>query len=107
MASSANALQSASQSVYYIPISRSCKATCQTKYTELYRSKDVRLHTLAIALQLHPGARFEMAQTGIGQRKLERFDLKNRRRIKEKQGEEEAEAPCWAGVPENEGNKKN
>ena len=36
--------------------------------------------------------RFEVAQTSTGQRKLERFDLRNRRRIKEKQGEEEAES---------------
>ena len=35
--------------------------------------------------------RFEVAQTSTGQRKLERFDLRNRRSIKEKQGEEEAE----------------
>ena len=34
---------------------------------------------------------FEVAQTSTGQRKLERFDLRNRRRIKEKQGKEEAE----------------
>ena len=32
-----------------------------------------------------------IAQTSTGQRKLERSDLRNRRRIEEKQGEEEAE----------------
>ena len=53
-----------------------------------------------------------MAQTSTGQRKLGRSDLRNRRRIKEKQGEEEAEAAVEPArvmpgqdAPENEKNK--